>query len=58
MVFLNQILEGKTLREEETCGFLDGRGHFPSHLDMARREKMGRKRENRDVEKKKGRERK
>ena len=44
------------MREVETCGSLDGRGRLPSRLDMARREKMGRKRENRDVEKKKGRE--
>ena len=56
MVFLNRILEGKTLREEETCGSLDGRGRLPSRLDMERREKIGRKRENRYVEKKKGRE--
>ena len=57
MVFLNRILEGKILREEETCGTFDGRGRLPSRFDMARREKMRRKRKKIEMERKKGRER-
>ena len=43
--------------EDRTCGSFDGRGHFFLRFDMARREKMRRKRKKIEMERKKGRER-